>query len=84
MILADAHRDEADLSFRGLERLAVIGEMMIKSATCHTDALAVLGSITVYQRGLSHGHILHCPQKDSSLSGEAPAFAPAMLFGVIV
>ena len=49
MILADEHREDTDLCFPGLERIATIGEMSTKSAARHIDALADLGLITILQ-----------------------------------
>ena len=78
MILADEHREDTDLCFPGLERIATIGHMSTKSAARHVDALAELGLITIYKRGRAHGYTLHCPPKADSLSDEAPAPDPAI------
>ena len=77
MILADEHREDTDLCFPGLERIATTGEMSTKSAARHIDALAELGLITIYKRGRAHGYTLHCPPKADSLSDKAPAPDPA-------
>ena len=78
IILADEHREDTDLFFPGLEWIAAIGEMSIKSAARHIDAPVELRLITVYRRGRAHGYTLHCPPKADSLSDEEPAPDPAI------
>ena len=78
MILADEHREDTDLCFAGLKWIAAIGEMSIKSAARHIDALAELRFITVYRSGRAHGYTLHCPPKADSLSDEEPAPDPTI------
>lgn len=72
MILADEHREDTDLCFPGLERIAAIGEMSTKSAARHIEALAEMGKIAVYQRGRAHGYTLRCPAKGDRESSGAP------------
>ena len=50
MILADALRDETDLCFPGLKRIAVICETIAKFATRLIDALPAFGFSWIHRR----------------------------------